>query len=30
MELSIRRLTSELLDDWLSFFDKDAFSDNDE
>ena len=30
MNLSIRKLTVELLDDWLSYFDKDAFSDNDE
>lgn len=30
MEIFVRRLTSELLDDWLSFFDRDAFSDNDE
>ena len=28
MNLSIRKLTVELLDDWLSYFDKDAFSDN--
>ena len=30
MNLSIRKLTVELLDDWLFYFDKDAFSDNDE
>ncbi len=30
MELFIRKLTPELLEDWLSFFDKDAFSDNED
>ena len=30
MQISVRKLTAELLDDWLSYFDKDAFSDNDE
>lgn len=30
MEISVCKLTHELLDDWLSYFDKDAFSDNDE
>ena len=30
MEISICKLTIELLDDWLSYFDNDAFSDNDE
>ena len=30
MKISICKLTVELLDDWLSFFDNDAFSDNDE
>ena len=30
MEISICKLNYELLDDWLSYFDKDAFSDNDE
>lgn len=30
MELLIRKLTPELLEDWLSFFDKDAFSDNED
>jgi len=30
MQISIRKLTDALLDDWLSYFDKDAFSDNDE
>ena len=30
MEISLCKLTIELLDDWLSYFDKDAFSDNDE
>ena len=30
MEVLIKKLTCELLDDWLSYFDKDAFSDNDE
>ena len=28
MNLSIRKLTIELLDDWLFYFDKDAFSDD--
>ncbi len=30
MQISVCKLTYELLDDWLSYFDKDAFSDNDE
>ena len=30
MEISICKLTADLLDDWLSYFDNDAFSDNDE
>ena len=30
MQISVCKLTPELLDDWLSYFDKDAFSDNDE
>ena len=30
MEISVRKLTPELLDDWLAYFDKDAFSDNGE
>ena len=30
MEISICKLTIELLGDWLSYFDNDAFSDNDE
>mgnify|MGYP007027336892 CR=1 FL=1 len=30
MEISVCKLTHELLDDWLAYFDKDAFSDNDE
>ena len=30
MEISVCKLTHELLEDWLSYFDKDAFSDNDE
>lgn len=30
MQISICKLTCDLLDDWLSYFDKDAFSDNDE
>ena len=30
MKISVCKLTYELLDDWLSYFDKDAFSDNDE
>jgi len=30
VQISICKLTYELLDDWLSYFDKDAFSDNDE
>lgn len=30
MPITIRRLTRDLLEDWLSYFDRDAFSDNDE
>ena len=30
MQISVCKLTTELLDDWLSYFDKNAFSDNDE
>ena len=30
MQISVCKLTPELLDDWLSYFDKDAFSDNEE
>ena len=30
MKISICKLTTELLEDWLSYFDKDAFTDNDE
>ena len=29
MKISICKLTPELLGDWLSYFDKDAFTDND-
>ena len=30
MQISVSKLTPELLGDWLSYFDKDAFTDNDE
>ena len=30
MQISVCKLTPELLNDWLEYFDKDAFSDNDE
>ena len=30
MQISVCKLTPELLEDWLSYFDKDAFTDNDE
>ena len=30
MQISVCKLNVDLLDDWLSYFDKDAFSDNDE
>lgn len=30
MEISVRRLTAALLEDWLYYFDNEAFSDNDE
>ena len=30
MQISVCKLTPKLLDDWLSYFDKDAFSDNEE